>query len=169
MPNQIIQPMPPAQAIIGSEAVALSAASGVLVANVVYLYAFEVASPTTISGIRTRVTATATGTSDVGIYNAAGNLLVHTGAVANIANTNQTFNFASNYTLSPGLYYLALTPSNSTDTYNRVTTATNIEPFARIRAAVNAATAGVLPNATGGTAANANTPTLSAVVVGGLP
>ena len=141
--------IPPA--IISSDATAVSAASGVLAGNVVYLYAFEITASIVISSMKFRVTATATGTTDAGIYDSNGNLLTHTGAVTNTANTTMTNALSGgNFSLAPGQYFSALCCSNSTDTYQRVSPGNSYSPMSRMRQATNAGSVGVLPATTGG-------------------
>src|SRR5690348_18394183 len=94
--------------------------SGTLTANAVYTFAFEVQAPVTITAMRWRMGATATGNTDTGIYDANGNLLAHTGSTANVASVDNTANLLSSITLAPGRYYMAITPGNATDTYNRL-------------------------------------------------
>lgn len=156
--------------IIGSDTMAAVSVSGVMnAANEVDLFEFELSAQVTISGMRIRVTATATGTTDLGIYDVNGNLLTHTGAVANVASTTMTNNFAAAITLGPGVYYLAFCPSNNTDTYQRLAALTNVSTTSHYRRATTTGTAGVLPATTGAILAAVNAPMLSAVVVGGLP
>lgn len=159
----------PAPWIISSDAVAVSAATGTLAANVVYLYAFELAVQVTVTNMKVRITATATGTTDMGIYDVNGNLLTHTGAVTNTANTTMTNALSGgNFTLGPGQYFLALCPSNSTDTYQRVSPGNSYSPVSRMRQATNAGSAGVLPATTGGNATSTTAPAFAALLVGGL-
>lgn len=156
--------------IIADEAVAATAsASTVYGANIVYLYAFELQATATISGAKWRVGATATGTTDIGIYDSGGNLLTHTGAVANVASTTQSANFSGgNYTLSPGQYFMALVVSNATDTISGLAVG-NPAVMSRMRQATNSGAAGVLPLATGGYSdAPAKFPAFALTVAGGL-
>lgn len=159
--------------IIGTEELAGSAAAGVMTsgANVVVLYEFELTAQVTISGMRLHMGSTATGTTDMGIYNSDGSVkLASTGAVVNSASVTMSNNFSGgNLTLGPGVYLLAFCPSNNTDTYQRV----GINPvtlMTRVRQATNAGSAGVLPSTTGALIAVANVaPVFSAIIVGGLP
>lgn len=158
--------------LLYNEGVAAGSGSGVLVANTVYLWAFTLRSidmPITITGMRWKVTATATGTTDVGIYDSGGNLLTHTGAIANTANSTNSANFASALMLSPGRYYMACCPSNSTDTYSRaVLLMAGSNADTPSLTATNAGVAGVLQPTTGGTSASANQPVMSCILSGGL-
>lgn len=156
--------------IISDEASALvGALTTVLAANAVYLYAFEVYAPTTITGAKWRMGATTTGTTDIGVYDVNGNLLGHTGATTNTASTNMSANFISSITLAPGLYFMAMCPSNSTDTYLAVTSAATQTTPTRHRQATNTGTAGVLPNTTGGYSDTpSKAPAMSLTVSGGL-
>lgn len=137
-----------------------------LVANTVYLIPVEVTGQCVATGIRFR-TVVATGTSDVGLYDVNGNLLGHSGATANVASTTQTFNFTSPIPLSPGRYMLAITPSNSTDTFS--THSGNNAGLADSYTATTAATAGVLPNSTGGMSANSIKVQMVGLISGGAP
>src|SRR6266705_6361554 len=146
--------------------------NAVLVANTVYLWAFKLNSPTTILGMRWRMAATATGKTDAGIYDSSGNLLANIGATVNTANLDQSVNFATALNLSPGKYYMALTPGNSTDTYGRAggLVAGTITITRAMTATNNSTgtTTPVLPGTTGGTAASNLMPSLSAIIQGGL-
>lgn len=153
--------------IITSDALAYNAASGVLVANTVYLLTFELNASTTILSVGYRMGATVTGTTDVGIYDVNGNLLGHSGAITNVANATAKNALTSALSLSPGLYSAALCTSNGTDTYFRVSNTAG-ESLSRERIAVNTGTAGVLPATTGGVTITANAPAIIAVVQGGL-
>ena len=157
--------------IIDGGNIAVGNSNAVLSANTVYLWAFEIYTWTVFTGMHWKVAATATGTTDAGIYDSNGNLLAHTGAITNVASTQNGAAFANSLSLAPGKYYMALCPSNSTDTYNRIN---NIQigasdnAIARTYTATNAGTAGVLPNTTGGTSAASNMPAMAAVTSGGL-
>lgn len=138
---------------IGTEATGLAGALTILLtANTVYLYLFEV-PPTgiTIIGVKWRMGATATGTSNIGIYTYAGALVAgsDTGAQTNNANNSMSFTYGSAITLSSGSYFLALAPSNSTDTYEGITAPTGGSILSRYRAATNALSGGALPATTG--------------------
>lgn len=155
--------------LLYNEGVAAGSGSGILTANNVYLWAFTLNVPLTITGMRWKVTATATGTTDVGLYDVNGNLLAHTGATANSANSTNSANFSSALALSPGRYYMAHCPSNSTDTYSRAVlliAGSNADTPSLL--ATNAGSAGVLPATTGGSSASANQPVMSCIVSGGL-
>ncbi len=148
--SQITQPRI-APLFIGSEAAALAGvATGVLAANAVYLYAFEVQATITVTGARWRIGTAATGTTDIGIYTFAGNFLIDTGAVSNATATNMSANFTANLVLSPGQYFAALCPSNSTDNYLAVQGTSSVAELTRFRLATNSGTSGVLPSTTGG-------------------
>lgn len=170
MPNQIIQPPIPKPWVIdmglGADG---SAASGVLTANVVYLYPFELLAGVTVTGMRWRMFATVTGTTDVGIYDQNGNLLAHTGVQTNLASQVQSANFASALALAPGRYYMALCPSNSTDTYGRVGSLGPNFSIARNYTGATAGTAGVLPASAGAVSTSAAMPVMEAIVSGGAP
>jgi len=164
---------PPQEWILGSDALETGAggATGVAAANQVYLVAVTVRGTTTISAMRTHVGSTATGHTDMGIYDVNGNLLTHTGAVLNVASAANTNALSGgNYTLSPGNYYIAMCCDNSTDTYSRMNTLGVPGALGNIRFATNTATAGVLP-ATLGTILppGGAVPVWCALVVNGLP
>lgn len=146
--------------------------NAILVANTVYLWAFELYSSTVVLGMRWRMAATATGKTDAGIYDSSGNLLASIGATANAANLDQNVNFANALNLSPGKYYMALTPGNSTDTYGRVGgLVAGTITITRAMTATNASTGTTtpaLPTSTGGAAASNIMPSLSVVIQGGL-
>ena len=156
--------------LIDAGNIAIGNSNAVLSANTVYLWAFELQASAVITGMRWRVAATATGNTDAGIYDSGGNLLAHTGATANSANVQNSANFANALSLPPGKYYMAICPSNATDTYNRVN---NIQVgsgsiIERNLTATNNGSAGVLPSTLGGVSAASNMPTMSAIVSGGL-
>jgi hypothetical protein len=159
--------------MLGSDALEMGAGgtTGVAVANTVYVIAVTVRGTTTISNMRTHVGSTATGHTDMGLYDVNGNQLAHTGAVVNVASTpNTNALIGGNYTLSPGNYYLAMCCDNSTDTYSRMNTLGVPGALSTTRFATNTGTAGVLP-ATLGTilAPNGPIPVFCAVAVNGLP
>ena len=152
--------------LLGAPEINSAASNGVLAANSVYLYVFELMAPVTVTSMRWRMGATATGTSDLGIYDGNGNLLGHTGASTNTASTLMTVALTGgNLALSPGRYSLALCPSNATDTYFR---ANNMaQSVARCYIATNAGTAGVLPATTGAQTSTTACPVLAGIVSGG--
>lgn len=164
----LFPPPQPIDWIIGDYSAQLSGTSGTVTGNQVYLYAFEVRANELVSGVRLRIGATATGTTDAGIYDSGGNLLTHSGAVANTANTNQTFSFSSAYALSPGQYFLAVCLSNSTDTITRLSGQSANTPQGRFKTATNTATLGVLPPTTGGYSNGSVVVAMEAITVGGL-
>ncbi len=148
-----------------NETIITVGSSVLLVANTVYLIPVEVTGYCVATGIRFKTTI-ATGTSDVGIYDVNGNLLGHSGATANAVATS-TFNFISPIPLSPGRYMLAITPSNSSDSYS--SHSGNNAGLADTYTATNAATAGVLPNTTGGMTANSVKVQMVGLISGGAP
>ena len=162
MPNQILQPMLPKPWIL-NETVNAAGTATALTANTVYLIPVEVTAPCTMTGIRVKV-GTATGTSDAGVYDANGNLLGHSGAIANSVGNNT---FAVPVALSAGRYILAITPSNSTDTY-QINGGINAG-LGTGYTATNAATAGVLPNTTGTLVASAQKVQMVGLISGGAP
>lgn len=170
-------PLFPAPSIVppylGTDAAELSAGgtTGVMTANQVYLIAVTIHEACSVSGMRAHVGSTATGSCDMGIYDANGNLLVHTGAVVNAASTTMTNAFSANYALSKGVYFLAFCPSNSTDTYSKIGALSTPGAMSGLRVATNAGTAGVLPSTLGAILAptSGGAPVFSGVTVGGLP
>ena len=146
-----------------------SAASGVLAANTVYMFPFELLANVTITGMRWRMFATVTGTTDIGIYDSGENLLAHTGVQTNVASLINSANFGSALTISPGRYYMALCPSNSTDTYGRVGTLGGSFSIARNYTGATAGTAGVLPATEGALSTSASMPVMEAIISGGAP
>lgn len=152
---------------IVEEGIPPSGASHVLTANQVYLWGFEIQTPITIDTLTWKMAATVTGTTDVGIYDANGNLLAHSGATTNVANSNNTATLTNALSIGPGRYLLALCPSNGTDTYSGVNAAGS--GLVRSMGCANAATAGVLPATTGTLSAAGNVPLMRAHVVGGAP
>ncbi len=149
---------------IGTDA---TSASGVLAANNVYLFPFELSVGVTITGMRWRMAVTVTGTTDMGIYDASGNLLAHTGVQTNVASNVNSANFASPLNLGPGRYYLALCPSNATDTYFRNAALGAANAIVRAYQGATAGTAGVLPNTTGAISFIQTFPDMAALVSGG--
>ncbi len=163
----LFPPPPPAPWLL-NESVGTAGTANALTANTVYLIPVEVNAPCVATGIRFRIgTATTPSTSDVGIYDMNGNLLGHSGVVTNIASTTITLSFTSPIVLSPGRYMLAITPGNSTDTY--LQGAGISAGLADSYTATNAATAGVLPNATGGMSAANLKISMVGLVQGGAP
>ena len=145
-----------------------SAASGTLTANTVYMFPFELLANVTITGMRWRMFVTVTGTTDIGIYDSGGNLLAHTGTQVNAASQVQSANFASVLALSPGRYYMALCPSNSTDTYGRVGSMGPNFSIARNYTGATAGSSGVLPASAGALSTSAAMPVMEAIVSGGV-
>lgn len=78
-----------------------------------------VQSSVTVTGIIYRVGSTASGNVKAGLWSTAlGKLAETTATVAQAtANTSQSLPFASTYTLTPGYYYISLTFSSSTATF----------------------------------------------------
>lgn len=150
----------------------VSNGTAALTANTVYVWAEEVQANVTITGMRWRMTATTTGNTSAGIYDGNGNLLAQTGSTLNVANVDNAANFATPLLLSPGRYYLALTPGNGTDTYARAAgLQATTNPITRSFTATNGSTGGTtpsLPPTLGGTTPSALAPALSAIVSGGL-
>ncbi len=156
--------------IISNDAAAIGGAtSTTLVAEAVYLYAFEIDSTITITGGKWRTGTTAAGTCDVGVYDMNGNLLGHTGQVSNIVSTNMSAALLVNVTLSPGQYFMALWASVATDDYLGISSTGTFASESRNRIATNATSATGLPATTGGYADNpTRIPAMSLTIAGGL-
>lgn len=168
--NQLIQPPPLAPFILTDNSLLAGGASGVLTANTVYVLAVQIQSGLilAIPAMTWKTTATTTGTTDAGIYDANGNQLSHTGAIANVATSNMRSNLLIAQKLPSGKYYLAMTPSNSTDTYTRVTNFGTVNAIAACYTAANAGTAGVLPATLGALTVTAIMPVIGAAITGGI-
>lgn len=152
---------------IVEEGMAPQGTSHVLTTNQVYLWGFETNVAITIDVLYWKMAATATGTTDIGVYDASGNLLTHSGATANSANANNSVTLTNALSLGPGRYMLGLCPSNGTDTYIDINAAGS--GLIRTMGCANAGTAGVLPATTGALSAAGNTPIMRAHIVGGAP
>ena len=87
---------------------------GALATNTSYLAGVTVEAPMTITALSCVATGTPTGHVDLGIYDANGNLLGHTGVQALAAGVNR-FTLSAAMSLAPGRYYLALWIDNGTD------------------------------------------------------
>src|SRR5258708_2705457 len=106
--------------IIDNEVASYTLNTSALSANTVYLWAFELLTNVTITGMRFRNGTTATGATNLGIYTAAGNLIAgsDTGAQTDAVSTTKTATYGSPVVLGPGQYFLALACNNATDTFN---------------------------------------------------
>ena len=93
-----------------------SAAAGV--SSTSYYSAITVDEPCVIYGIRINV-GTQSGSIDVGIYDSALARVVSSGSTACPASGKQTITIADTL-LQPGIYYLAIAPSDATATFGRV-------------------------------------------------
>lgn len=149
------------------------ASNGALTANTVYLYAFEINTTITLTGMRWRMAATATGKTDSGIYDANGNLLASIGATVNTASADNTAAFSGgNLTIPPGRYYMAITPGNATDTYSRLQNLQlGTNPIIRSLTAANnstGTTTPALPTTTGAVSDSTTYVANSALVLGGI-
>lgn len=163
--------------IIETYGVLGASSNTVLVANKVYMWAFELYANCTITAMRWGTGSTAAGNTDMGIYDSSGNLLAHTGATANSANSNMSANIAkdgsgntiTSIALAPGKYLMALCPSTSTDTYTRSSFINGTPILDNHCNATNTGTSGVLPGTTGTITVSASViPHMAAVVSGGL-
>lgn len=164
-------PPAPTPTLIQNEAIAYSGNSTLaLTANNVYVYAFEIAGPVTITAVRWRMGGTATGHSNMALYTFAGSLVSgsDTGAQVNTASAANTFTYSTAISLQAGQYYLALACDNSTDTYlgGAVTVAT--DALSRARVATNALSAGAMPSTLGTISTVAKQPAMAALTSGGL-
>ena len=160
----------PQHLIVANEAITTGGASHAMVATNVYLYAFEILVVTTYTGAKWRVSSTAVGSTDVGVYTFAGTLLGSLGGIANTSNTSMSGNFATPILCGPGQYFMALACSGAEPLYS-VSSFNNVAVLSRCRVAVNgsAGTPTVLPSSTGGyTNAPAVFPAFSLIVSGGL-
>lgn len=166
----VTQPM-----IICSEAV--DAAGGVACVlnaspgSVPYLYAFEVSGNSlTIHQVRFRIGATATGSTNMAIYTAAGNLVSgsDTGALSNSQNTTVTQAYATDITLFPGAYWIAIACTNTTDTYGGITGITARIAGTRHRIGTNVLAAGAMPATLGTITTAANAPFVALIPTGSL-
>ena len=155
-----------APTLLGSDGPSAAAASMTIITNTVYLYAIEVLVPVSITVMRWRMFATATGHSNLGIYTFAGNLVAgsDTGAIANSASSINSTTLGTAVALSPGQYFLALACDNSTDTYAGVSSGGTHKH----RNATNALATGALPLTTGTIIAGTKSLAITALVSGGL-
>lgn len=98
--------------------------SGALVTNTTYLTGVWLPVPATVTNMRIRHGTTSAGHLDMGIFDASGNRLDHTGVIAATGtSTDQTAALSGgNLALAAGRYYLALWVDNNTDVYYRVNT-----------------------------------------------
>lgn len=82
-------------------------ASSTATANTIYGAPVRIVAPTTLTGIRYRVGATATGNVQVGLYNKAASSLLASSASAAVAtaSTVQSVNFSATVTVEPGIYW----------------------------------------------------------------
>lgn len=90
--------------------------AAVLAANKTYLDSLWVPTPVVITSATIGHGSIHAGNLDMGMYDANGNLLGHTGVTAAAAG-NQTINFTTPLLLAQGLYYQAIWVDNATDTY----------------------------------------------------
>lgn len=116
-------------------------------ANLAIFIPVRVATPVTICKIIVGAGATATGNFDVGIYDAAGNRLVSSGATAKGTNTEHVIDITDT-TIGPGLYYIALSASTTNNYVRYVPGGTTPVPesMARLSGSLEMATAHPLPS-----------------------
>lgn len=120
-------------------------------ANQVRVYEFVLPFNTLVRKLAFNVTTLfAGGNCGVGIYSAAGNLLVNSGAVSTASTGNKTATLATPVLLTPGTYFLAWTGDNTTFTLLGFTVG-SLEGLMRANnanrngIAANASSGGVLP------------------------
>jgi hypothetical protein len=164
----LFPPALPTPQIIDNEVATQTGSSQTAAANNVYLWAFELQSTTVIVGMRWRNAATAAGSTNMGIYTVAGNLVAgsDTGAVADVLNAVVSFTYATPVVLGPGQYFLAIA-CNAADTFQ------GVSPLganaSRAKRATNNLAAGALPATTGVIISNpAIIPGMAALVSGGI-
>lgn len=140
-----------------------------LTANTVYLRAFVLSATTTITAASFRMGATIGGKTNMGIYTLSGTLVSgsDTGQITNVASADNTFTYGTPITLTPGSYFIALSPSNSTDTYvsRAITAASKNSSY---RQATNTLSGSALPSTTGTLGTTAVAPVCALYVQGGL-
>jgi len=94
-----------------------AAASGVPGSNKTYWFPFRIYETSTAVKMSYIVGSTSNGNIDVGIYDSQGNLLVHSGSVAQgTASTLQEIDITDTI-LQPGLYYMAIQFSSASGTW----------------------------------------------------
>lgn len=169
-----LPPIPPL-ALIADSGITTGGTSGTLGANTTYVYKYVLQVGVTITGMVWKATATAAGNVDVGIYSSDGNtLLGHTGATANTsATTNASANLTGgNLTLAPGVYLLAFSVGNNTDTFTRATNlgSSGHAMFPAYTAANNSTgtTSPVLPTTTGALTLSVTMPSFGGIILGGI-
>jgi hypothetical protein len=127
-------------------------------ANTVVVFQFVLQSSWTLSKVAYQLSASGAGGSAIsfGIYSAAGNKLIDSGALNGASTSVQTASFGPT-TLAPGTYYFAVTSTDS-NAHGPCAQVGSIpiQIFAAVNAtaplfatAANAATSGVLPNTLG--------------------
>lgn len=96
------------------------ASSAISASSDTYIYATSVGVPVCINSISVTV-GTANGGMDLGIYDANGLLMTHTGTTV-IAGANvQTLSLANAFCIPPGLYYIGFYCNNVTATFAKMT------------------------------------------------
>jgi hypothetical protein len=153
---------------VGNFEIAANGVAGVLAANNVYLWVFDILVSMTVVSVRCRASGVPTGTVDMGVYDANGNLLDSTGAIATVAGANTNPLLLGNLFLSPGTYQIGLCPSNAVDTYFRLSGAANLTTNPPCRLAIGTGSAGVLPSGTGGSNLATICPAMCLIPLGGL-
>lgn len=170
--SQITTPQQ-APLFLGNDAVIAGGTSAALAANTVYILKYVVQVPVLVTAMRWKATATAAGNVNLGIYNAAGTtLLASTGSVANtVASTNASANLTASVTLAPGVYLLAFTVGNNTDTFTRASNFGSGSALIGSYTAANGSTgttSPVLPATTGALSISATMPVFGGAISGGI-
>jgi hypothetical protein len=153
-------PPPPPWALYEGDSGA--GAQGVLATATAYFVPVYSQGPATLTAIRWRTSGTPTGTTDVGVYDANGNLLGHLAApVANVAGV-QSATLPTPINIKQGRYYLAIWASNATDTYAISSQAAQLAPCLSVAAASN------LPATTSGATDSGKKPYVLGILSGGF-
>lgn len=143
--------------ILNGMSVNLPASTAWPTANLALFIPFRLAEPVTVYKLATGSGATAAGNFDIGIYDAAGNRMVSSGATAKGASVEHIAD-VTDTRLGPGLYYLAMSADGTNNYIMQTATSIPIQK-SRMLGIVSMATAYVLPL----------TATFAAVGVGAIP
>lgn len=123
-------------------------------ANSTYLHDIYVTAPNVITAFSIAHGAVSAGNLDLGIYDANGNLLTHTGVTPVTAiNTLQKINLPVALPIGPGVYFLGFWLDNGTDTYFARQNLNPLGAWGNIRGSANTNAGGLLSSfsAMGGT------------------
>lgn len=119
-------------------------------ANTTYLHEVDNPAPCAVTGFSIARGGISAGNFDLGIYDSAGNLLVHTGVTpAGAINTLQTVNLSTPFALAAGRYYLALWVDNALDTYFARAGATPVGAWGNIMGSTGTNLGGLASNFAG--------------------